>query len=208
MKEVVIKGLTEVEGMRFHHIEGGFGENKRAMLVKEIAEIHNRDLGKINELINNNRKRFIDMVDIIDLKANPFEGLGYEETGYSKQSFNQSNNIYILSERGYAKLLKILEDDFAWEQYDKLVDGYFNMRKILKSSTNPNLSRLGDLASLMKEWRMWAKEMGMPPYTAMTMLIRYLNDKGEPFPKEMAYLPPFVQEQLPIQQINIFNIGE
>lgn len=34
----------------------------------------------------------------------------------------------MLSERGYAKLLKILEDDVAWEQYEKLVDGYFNMR--------------------------------------------------------------------------------
>ncbi|WP_416712442.1 ORF6C domain-containing protein, partial [Bacillus cereus] len=33
-----------------------------------------------------------------------------------------------LSERGYAKLLKILEDETAWELYDQFVDGYFNMR--------------------------------------------------------------------------------
>ncbi|MCT8896035.1 ORF6N domain-containing protein, partial [Clostridioides difficile] len=117
-------------------------------LVKDIAEIHNRELKHINELINNNIKRFKTNIDIIDLKvsrserlgdlkANPFEGLGYEDVGYSKQSFNQSRNIYLLSERGYSKLLKILEDDKAWEQYEKIVDGYFSMRKELN---NPLLS--------------------------------------------------------------------
>lgn len=105
----------------FHDIEGGFGQGKKAMLVKEIADIHNRPFGKVNELINNNIKRFKNSIDILDLKANPFEGLGYLELGFSKQGFNQSNNIYLLSERGYAKLLKILEDDVAWEQYE-----YFN----------------------------------------------------------------------------------
>ena len=47
---------------------------------------------------------------------------------YNQNSINRSENIYLLSERGYSKLLKILEDDVAWEQYEKLVDGYFNMR--------------------------------------------------------------------------------
>ena len=127
-KLIKINGLKQIENMKFHDIEGGFGEGKKAMLVKDIADIHNRPFGKINELINNNIKRFKNSIDILDLKANPFEGLGYLELGFSKQGFNQSNNIYLLSERGYAKLLKILEDDVAWEQYEKLVDGYFNMR--------------------------------------------------------------------------------
>lgn len=130
---VKVNGLVNIYGMKFHDIEGGFGEGKKSMLVKDIADIHNRPFGKINELINNNRNRFNDLIDIIDLKANPFEGLGYLELGFSKQAFNQSNNIYLLSERGYSKLLKILEDDFAWEQYDKLVDGYFQMREHFNS---------------------------------------------------------------------------
>ena len=130
---VKVNGLVNIYGMKFHDIEGGFGEGKKSMLVKDIADIHNRPFGKINELINNNRNRFNDLIDIIDLKANPFEGLGYVELGFSKQAFNQSNNIYLLSERGYSKLLKILEDDFAWEQYDKLVDGYFQMREHFNS---------------------------------------------------------------------------
>ena len=132
---IKINGLKQIENMKFHDIEGGFGEGKKAMLVKDIADIHNRPFGKINELINNNIKRFKNSIDILDLKANPFEGLGYLELGFSKQGFNQSKNIYLLSERGYAKLLKILEDDVAWEQYEKLVDGYFNMRAETKNKT-------------------------------------------------------------------------
>lgn len=124
---VKVNGLVNIEGMKFHDIEGGFGEGKKAMLVKEIAEIHGRELKDINRNINNNRKRFTDGLDIIDLKVGEYKSLSLE-LGYTNQSYANANNIYLLSERGYAKLLKILEDDFAWEQYEKLVDGYFNMR--------------------------------------------------------------------------------
>lgn len=53
-----------------------------------------------------------------------------------------TTGIYLLSERGYSKLLKILEDDFAWEQYDKLVDGYFQMREQVNSGQTFNTSKL------------------------------------------------------------------
>ena len=125
---VRVNGLVNVKGMKFHDIEGGFGEGKKAMLVKEIANIHRRDTGKINELINKNRKRFLDGIDVLDLKGN-FDILLKDNGIYTQNAINRSENIYLLSERGYSKLLKILEDDFAWEQYDKLVDGYFNMRE-------------------------------------------------------------------------------
>jgi hypothetical protein len=131
--QLSIGNLVTVGDMKFHDIEGGFGKNKRAMLVKEIAEIHNQPLGEINRRINENRKHFIDGKDILDIRANGFEPLG-RKLGYSKQSFNQSTNIYVLSERGYSKLLKIMDDDLAWEKYDQLVDGYFQMRQVIKES--------------------------------------------------------------------------
>ena len=125
---VVVNGIVDVEGMKFHDIEGGFGEGKKAMLVKEIAEIHGRELRVINQNIERNRLRFKDGIDILDLKGTEFAITLSDNGIYTKNALNASSNIYILSERGYAKLLKILEDDVAWEQYEKLVDGYFNMR--------------------------------------------------------------------------------
>ncbi len=126
--EIKVNGLVNIEGMKFHNIEGGFGQGKKAMLVKEIAEIHGRELKDINRNINKNINRFKKDIDIVDLKGTEFEVILNHHGIYNQNSINRSENIYLLSERGYAKLLKILEDDVAWEQYEKLVDGYFNMR--------------------------------------------------------------------------------
>ncbi|HHQ8683257.1 TPA: ORF6N domain-containing protein [Clostridioides difficile] len=149
INEIEVIGITEVDGMKFHDIEGGFGECKKAMLVKEIAEIHNKELKHINELINKNRKRFQNDIDIIDLLGVGLNDTKIKKFGFTQQAINSyrgSKNkglltgIYLLSERGYAKLLKILEDDKAWEQYEKIVDGYFNMRKSLKENNKFNSS--------------------------------------------------------------------
>ncbi|PFJ14951.1 hypothetical protein COD67_10600 [Bacillus cereus] len=135
--ELHILGKQNIAGYQFIGIEGGFGEGKKAMLVKEVAEIHNQPLKEINRRINENRNRFKDGVDIIDFKAGGFKPPSFNELGYSNQSVANSKNIYLLSERGYAKLLKILEDDTAWELYDQFVDGYFNMREQQQIPTDP-----------------------------------------------------------------------
>lgn len=131
VSQIKLRDIKEVDGMKFHDIEGGFGEGKKAILVKEIAEIHSRELKFINQNINRNINRFKECVDIVDLKGTGFEVTLSNHGIYNQNSINRSDNIYLLSERGYAKLLKILEDDVAWEQYEKLVDGYFNMRSEL-----------------------------------------------------------------------------
>ncbi|MGI2772021.1 ORF6C domain-containing protein, partial [Bacillus cytotoxicus] len=44
-----------------------------------------------------------------------------------------------------AKLLKILEDDTAWELYDQFVDGYFNMREQQPRVLNEKESLLANM---------------------------------------------------------------
>ena len=132
MNNLVVKGMKNIEGMKFHEIEGGFGEGKKAMLVKEIANIHNRQEAHINEVINNNISRFKGKIDIINLLSDENFKIVVDDLGL--KTSNRQKYSYLLSERGYSKLLKILEDDVAWEQYDKLVDGYFQMREERKNS--------------------------------------------------------------------------
>ncbi|MGI2772036.1 ORF6N domain-containing protein, partial [Bacillus cytotoxicus] len=136
--ELHILGKQHIAGYEFTGIEGGFGKGKKAMLVKEIAVIHGKQVWHINEAINKNRNRFKDGVDIIDLLGIGLVDTEIKEYGFSQQAINsyrgkkakgETAGIYLLSERGYAKLLKILEDDTAWELYDQFVDGYFNMRE-------------------------------------------------------------------------------
>lgn len=142
MNGLVLRGKMRIDNMEFNHIEGGFGEDKKAMLVKDIAQIHGRELREINERININRKRFKNGIDIIDLLGVGLNDTEIKQFGFTQQAINSyrglkakgyNAGIYVLSERGYSKLLKILEDDFAWEQYEKLVDGYFNMRKAIRN---------------------------------------------------------------------------
>lgn len=125
-------GKERIGKIEFTGIEGGFGKDKKAMLVKDIAKIHGREIKAINQAINMNRRRFKDGVDIIDLKQK--SGSIKLTEFFAKQQIANFNNIYLLSERGYAKLLKILEDDTAWDIYDQLVDNYFNMRESIKNN--------------------------------------------------------------------------
>lgn len=150
MNNLVVNGMKNIDGMKFYDIEGGFGEVKKLMLVKEIADIHGRELKAVNQAINMNRNRFKDDIDIIDLKGTEFAVNLIDSEIYTQNSINASKNIYLLSERGYSKLLKILEDDFAWEQYDKLVDGYFNMRLEIKENSF-------DISELSPELQMFNK---------------------------------------------------
>lgn len=131
MKDLKVIGKEQVAGYEFTGIEGGFGDGTRGMLVRDIANIHNTTTARVNELINRNLKRFTNGIDIINLRTNDV-AIVLNDSGFKRNQINASKYIYLLSERGYSKLLKILEDDTAWEIYDKFVDGYFNMRKQIK----------------------------------------------------------------------------
>ena len=80
-----------------------------------------------------NRKRFKDGIDIVDL-LNQSDGFRKFAQENRLIGSNRTQHVYLLSERGYAKLLKILDDNKAWDIYDQLVDNYFNMRVAIKNN--------------------------------------------------------------------------
>ncbi len=131
--QLKVLGTEHIGNIKFTGIEGGFGQGKKAMLVRDVAKIHSRSIREINELINRNRKRFKDGIDILDLKQIVPNDL-FSKYGFTKAQWGNANHIYLLSERGYTKLLKIMDDDKAWEIYDELVDNYFNMRVAIKEN--------------------------------------------------------------------------
>ncbi|WP_270630951.1 ORF6N domain-containing protein [Limosilactobacillus mucosae] len=135
--QLSVIGQQHIGKIKFTGIEGGFGRDKKAMLVKDIAMIHGRSVREINELINRNIKRFKRAIDLLDLKQIVQNDL-FSDYGFTKAQWGNAKHIYLLSERGYAKLLKILDDDNAWDIYDELVDNYFNMRIAIKHN-HPSL---------------------------------------------------------------------
>lgn len=148
--EINVVGHQKFIGREIPIIEGGFGEGKRCLTDKAIAEIHNMRDGDIRRRINDNIKRFKEGIDFIDLKR-VHDTQTLIEMGYSKQSITQAEHIYLLSERGYAKLIKIMDTDLAWEIHDELIDRYFSMRQELKETTVSKLTRKQELAIIIIE---------------------------------------------------------
>lgn len=135
--DLVVKGKMNFMGIEIPVVSGGFGEDKMCVSDKTIAEIHGTTTSEIRKAINRNVKRFKDGIDYIDLKIvrNLVTDNLLEQLGYSKMQIGKAEHIYIVSERGYAKLIKIMDDDASWDVHDKLVDDYFNMREKLQQLT-------------------------------------------------------------------------
>lgn len=139
MKDLIIRGTQNFMNIEIPVVLGGFGENKRCISDKTIAEIHNQPEREIRRRITDNINRFKENVDCIDLKQRVGESHTSElllNMGYAKQSITQAEHIYLLSERGYAKLIKIMDTDLAWEIHDKLIDEYFELREEKENSIN------------------------------------------------------------------------
>lgn len=135
---IAVQGQMEFMGLEIPVVYGGFGRNQMCILAKTVAEIHGIELKAVNQNIKNNIKRFKDGIDIIDLKTGHFDLPVLEQLGLTKAQIGNAKNIFLLSERGYAKLIKIMDDDKSWEVHDKLVDEYFNLREEVENKPTPS----------------------------------------------------------------------
>lgn len=141
MNEIFVNGTQNFMGKDIPVVAGGFGIGKKCISDKTVAEIHSMREPDIRRRISDNIKRFKENIDFVDLKKRVDETHTLEllrNLGYAKQSITQAEHIYLLSERGYAKLIKIMDTDLAWEIHDKLIDEYFELReKEVDRSTLP-----------------------------------------------------------------------
>ena len=132
--EIKVIGKQEFMGREIQVLEGGFGENQRIITAKEIANIHNMRLADVNASINRliEKSRIKEFVDFIDCLSETVSLRDFaKENGLIGS--NRTQNVYILSERGYSKLIKSMDDDESWDVMDKLIDEYFRMREVIKS---------------------------------------------------------------------------
>jgi len=128
--ELIVNGMVLVNDVEVHNIFGEFGENQKSALVKEIANVHGIELKYLNEKINRNIKRFRFGIDIIDLKGTKSEVVLCDHEIFTQNSLNRCTYIYLLSRKGYLKLVGILEDDLAYDIQDKMIDEYFELKEL------------------------------------------------------------------------------
>ena len=77
-----------------------------------MAEFHDKKLHHVNEAINNNKDKFREEVDYVDVKDYKKIVIDFIDNEILTQnSINRSNNIYLVSQRGYFKI-KTKEDRY------------------------------------------------------------------------------------------------
>ena len=124
-KDLIVKGTQEFLGKEIPVIEGGFGENKKVILAKTVAEIHETELSKINVLINNNIEKFEIGIDLLDLCDKDFK---VQAKNLGLITSNRQKYCYILSETGYIKLANIKKDKNIKIAKDMLTE-YFGTKE-------------------------------------------------------------------------------
>ena len=128
-KDLIVKGKQEFLGKEIPVIEGGFGEGKKVILAKTIAEIHDVEVKEINKLINGNIKEFKFGIDILDLKTGDYKEPVLQKGLLTKAQWGNSNNIYLLSEQGYFALVQLMRTEKAKEIRKELRREYFKMKE-------------------------------------------------------------------------------
>ncbi|MCX0373003.1 ORF6C domain-containing protein [Clostridium perfringens] len=135
MNNLVLKEKQEFMGIQIPVIEGGFGEGQKVILAKTVAEIHEVSTPDINKLINRNIERFT-INDLLDIKnCQSLSDQQFLSMGFTKMQISKAENIFLLSQRGYTKLVAMMDNsnDKKWDVMNNLIDDYFNMRNQLSS---------------------------------------------------------------------------
>ena len=134
--ELKVNGTVDFMGRQIKIIEGGFGEDCKVVLARDIAIIHNLDLKDVNRNIKRliEKCRIKENIHFIDLKESVTDSNPLFTELFDSEFLRKSANIFVLSERGYMSLIKYMDDESSWEIMDKFSDEYFNMRAVVKTS--------------------------------------------------------------------------
>jgi len=128
--ELIVSGVTIVNGAEIHNIFGEFGENQKSVLAKEIANVHGIELKELNRTIQRHITRFRTNIDIVDIKGTKSEVTFLHHGIFSQNSLNRLNNLYLFSRKGYLKLVGLMEDDLAYDIQDQMIDEYFELKEL------------------------------------------------------------------------------
>ena len=128
-----VNGELDLNGTKIKVIEGGFGEGNKAILFSDVAKKHYVEPEYINKLIGSHIERYTDD-ELINLCDENFKILA---KNLGLITSNAQKYCYILSERGYAKLVSSMSNanEKKWEVMNEIIDNYFKMRQTIKNKS-------------------------------------------------------------------------
>ncbi len=130
---------------------------QRVITLAMIDRVHGRPDGTARKRFNDNRARLVEGKHFSKMSASAFRtrfpGLIAERA---------TEDVTLMTERGYLILVKSFTDDLAWEVQDRLVESYFTTPKaIARPAIGPRMDVSREHRLMMREQVRWAKMAGL-----------------------------------------------
>ena len=125
MNELVIINGKEVSTKEYN--------GERVVTAWDIAEVHGREVKKINQQFNRNIDKLIVGEDYFILNREEFS-----KSHKVTQNFipNNVKELLLFTKTGYLMLVKTFEDDLSWKIQRELINNYFNKQENLPVNLN------------------------------------------------------------------------
>lgn len=108
-------------------------DGKMVVTFKDIDTVHKRPEGTERNAFKRSKKHLIENEDYIILKPKVHET-------YIRNIEIPNRGITVLTESGYLLLVKVFNDELAWNVQRQLVNGYFRLKEI-KEEFNPPIEK-------------------------------------------------------------------
>lgn len=93
----------------------------RVVTLRDIDELHGRPEGTARKRFNDNKKRFVEGRDYFVLTNRD----DMRAFGITRVQGGTPNRLILLTESGYALIMKSFRNDFAWETQSQMHVSYF-----------------------------------------------------------------------------------
>jgi len=133
-----------------------------------VAKEHLARKNQIHDLINKNIDRFILDKDIFIVS---------KTSAMSKEisdlfTNNKQEAVYLFTKRGYFKLVKIMNNDRAWDVYEHMMDVYFKAEELTKTKLTSS--------DYLKLWQ-----------ESITHEVKQISDKVDDMAVKIDYRPDY-----------------
>jgi hypothetical protein len=123
-----------------------------------VDEIHQRPEGTASRNFRDNRERFVEGVDFIELTADEIRRQSLRDVFPPRTA-----KAIILTERGYLKLVKPMQDDRAWVVQGEMITCYFKTRaeEIVPAQSWPSVSLAREARLQLRQFTLVGKQLGL-----------------------------------------------
>ena len=146
-------------------------KGERVVTAWDIAEVHRREVKKINQQFERNKDKLVEGEDYFVLSREEFS-----ESHKVTQKFipNNVKAIPLFTESGYLMLVKTFDDELSWKIQKQLIKSYF---KLLENIPQPLLEKVAKHDVEIEGIKHFVNEEWRINYGAQVSINKLIKDR-------------------------------